>query len=483
MSPSPRLAGALVALLALLGCTGSTAPETSRSSSTTTVPGASSTGARADRTRPAAGESWSGLTKCTDAALSAFRCGVLTVPLDRGDPRGERLELNVLVAGRPDAPRTMLMLTGGPGQPGPAFAPRVVPAFAGLGEQYRIVMLDQRGTGKRALDCPRLQQERGGLDLGIPSRAAVQECARLIGPARAHYATTDTVADLESLRRALGVDRWAVNGVSYGTYVGQRYAAAHPDRVSALVLDSVVPVAGVRATLADIFPEFARVMRKVCAAPGRACPGDPAADLAAALRRQPSYGPELLNLVTGAAYVDPVRLLDVPERLRSAAAGDFGPIDEAIALSRQASGAPATQYSQGVQAATLCADSTFPWGGAQSPEQVRDGRADRAVAKLPAAGLFPFNREAARSNGEMLLCEYWPRVADRPVPASAQQVRTPTLILAGELDLGTPLVWARETNRRIPGSRLVVVPGAGHSIQIGVRHPAVNRQVAQLLLR
>lgn len=483
MATRSRLAAVVVGLLALLGCSGSAPPGTA--SPTTSLSSSTAAAASADAARPGAPQpgTWSGLAGCVDPALRAYRCGVLRVPVDRSRPRGPSLELDVLVAGRADASRTMLMLTGGPGQPGPVFAPRVLPAFAGLGGDYRVVMLDQRGTGARALSCPQLQDERGGADLGIPSRAAVRECARLIGPDREHYATTDTVADLESLRRALGVDRWAVNGVSYGTYVGQRYAAVHPDRVSALVLDSVVPVEGVSATLADIYPEFTRVMRAVCASPGRRCAGDPPADLATVLARRPSYGPQLLNVVTAMSYADPTRLLDLPERLRSAAEGDLGPLDEAIRLSRGALAAPATQYSQGVQAATLCADSVFPWGGAQSPEQVRDRRADHAVQGLAPASLFPFNRETARSNGEMLLCEYWPRVTDKTVPASAQQVRVPTLILAGELDLGTPLVWARGAQQRIPGSRLIVVPGAGHSVQVGNRHPSVNAQVARFLLR
>ena len=40
-----------------------------------------------------------------------------------------------------------------------------------------------------------------------------------------------------------------------------------------------------------------------------------------------------------------------------------------------------------------------------------------------------------------------------------------TLILAGDRDLSTPLVWATATAAAMPGSRLVVVPGAGHSVQ------------------
>ena len=74
----------------------------------------------------------------------------------------------------------------------------------------------------------------------------------------------DTVADLEDLRAALGAERWSLDGVSYGSYVAQRYATAHPDRVDRLVLDSVVPVTGFDPLLTDVYPEVARVLRAVC---------------------------------------------------------------------------------------------------------------------------------------------------------------------------------------------------------------------------
>ena len=65
-------------------------------------------------------------------------------------------------------------------------------------------------------------------DLTVPSEDAVTVVRDDPGPNRAHYATSDTVADLEDLRAALGAERWSLDGVSYGSYVAQRYAAAHP---------------------------------------------------------------------------------------------------------------------------------------------------------------------------------------------------------------------------------------------------------------
>ena len=44
------------------------------------------------------------------------------------------------------------------------------------------------------------------------------------------------VADLETLRRHLGIEDWVVLGVSWGTTLGLAYAHAHPRSVRALVL-------------------------------------------------------------------------------------------------------------------------------------------------------------------------------------------------------------------------------------------------------
>ncbi|WBQ06717.1 alpha/beta hydrolase [Kribbella sp. CA-293567] len=424
---------------------------------------------------------WTGLTPCAQPELAAYLCGELTVRLDRDDRRSKTLDLPVLVAGDPQAKRTMLLLTGGPGQPGPSLAPRVLQAFEGIKNDYRIVMLDQRGTGANALNCPELQSERGGNDLRVPSRAAVLACAATLGADREHYATTDSVADFEDLRRALSVDRWALNGVSYGTYTAQRYAAAHGSRVTHLVLDSTVPVDAFRAELVETFPEHARVLRDVCAAPGRNCPGDPAEDLSAVLRREPALGPKLLEAVTMVSYFDPVRFLFAPEALHAAAGGDNAQLQQLFALVDRFSPAPAAQYSQGIQAATLCLDLEFPWGGAQSAEHSRARKADRAVSRITPEQLWPYNATAARSNGEMVMCEYWPKVRDREVGRlSLRGVNA--LLLHGERDLGTPLVWAREAQRDLPGSRLVVVPDGGHSLQVGGA-ATVRETVTEFLLR
>src|SRR5262249_3691057 len=69
----------------------------------------------------------------------------------------------------------------------------------------------------------------------------VSACADGIGPNREFYSTRDHADDLEAVRQALGVDKVALWGTSYGTKLALEYALAYPTHVERLLLDSVLP--------------------------------------------------------------------------------------------------------------------------------------------------------------------------------------------------------------------------------------------------
>jgi proline iminopeptidase len=52
--------------------------------------------------------------------------------------------------------------------------------------------------------------------------------------------TAHLLSDMERLRELLGIDRWLVGGVSWGTTLALAYAEEHPERTTALVLNSTV---------------------------------------------------------------------------------------------------------------------------------------------------------------------------------------------------------------------------------------------------
>jgi pimeloyl-ACP methyl ester carboxylesterase len=432
---------------------------------------------------PASAAGWPRLTDA-QPCFTDYTCAYLTVPLDRSGRVPGTLRLKVAMGNNVTAPRgTLLFLSGGPGQPGAALVPRISERLAYLLDDYRLVMIDQRGTGEGAIDCPRLQAEVGGSDVTPPSAEAVRECAGLLGRTRNFYTTADTVADLEDLRRALDIPRWTIDGISYGAFVGAHYGLTYPRRVSRLVLDSVVPQDNVDPLYVASLRRTARVLRQACRE--QSCGYDPAAELAAVVRRYRN-GVGFFDLIVVASILDPkltgVGYYPVLELLHQAAQGDPDPLNEAIEdLRSNGIQAPPEQFSSGLHVATLCADLTdAPWGDSTAPLAHRDEAVARALRKLHPSETWPFPPKTAVGHGFIQGCKYWPPSRPNPRPPFSR-LTMPVLLINGDRDLSTPLEWAKEQAAQTPRGTLVVIPGMGHSIQ--GRNAEGDAAVSRFLLR
>jgi hypothetical protein len=198
---------ATVLPLALLAAACTAAPPASGPG----APSAQSGAPSAQSAAPPAVPALTGAHPCRD--LPRFTCSYLTVPLDRSGKVPGTLRLQVAAAANTHAPRgTLLFLTGGPGQPGVRFVAPVAHELATAMGAYRLLMIDQRGTGGQALDCPDLQRQMGESDTLPPTAQAVRSCAQTLGVRRNFFTTVDTVADLGSLRQALHVRSWTLDG-------------------------------------------------------------------------------------------------------------------------------------------------------------------------------------------------------------------------------------------------------------------------------
>ena len=465
---------------ALSGCSGGPAPAGMHANATSRPP--------ASPSGPAAGPAGSG-PALNLTGLSAvrpcpgtpgFSCGLLSVRLDPSGRAPGRLSLRVAVSDVATAPRGVLvLLTGGPGQPGVPFLPRLTGRLGPALRGYRLVMFDQRGTGDGALNCPALQREMGASDLAVPTPAAVRSCAAAVGPSRRYFATADTVADIEALKNALRVTRLTLDGVSYGSYVAEWFALAHPAQVSRLVLDSVVPSWNVDPLQLANMRETATVLRAACAAQN--CASDPAADLATVVRRYHD-GPALLDTLVEMSVGAP-SFAGVPAMLHAAAAGRPAALDRLIAQVHADDAVPAGELSQGLHASTLCADMPMPWGGPDTPLAARPAALARAVARLTTAQVWPFDRATAAGNGLIQTCLYWPPTPAPPAAAAprADLPPVPVLLLAGGHDLSTPLAGARAEAARAPRGHLFIVPAAGHSVQSRAAGNPAQATVARFL--
>ena len=413
------------------------------------------------------------------AGIAGFVCSTLRVPLDHSGHTPGTLGLQVAAADNVKAPRgVLLFLTGGPGQPGVPFVPRIVSRIAPVLADYRLVMFDQRGTGQfGAINCPALQAAVGSSDITVPPRRSVEECANAIGPNRRFYSTADTVADMDLLRQALGVRKMVIDGVSYGTFVAEHYALAYPTHVSKLVLDSVLPQGDPGRT--DAFylvglRAVGRVLRAACQAKP-ACGFDPASDVAWLVRHR-GDGVQIFDMLVTYEFIDPTYrnpnpaqvptgFGDVIGALHAARLGQPAHLNQLIKVLNQGGGSP-TEFSAGLHAATFCTDLRFPWGSDAVPLSQRMRALAKATARLTTSQVWPFDAKTAAGDGIMQTCLDWP--ATTPAPEASPTSRlpaVPTLILAGDRDLSTPLEWAQEEAARAPLAKLVIVHGASHSIQ------------------
>jgi pimeloyl-ACP methyl ester carboxylesterase len=415
------------------------------------------------------------------AGQPGFTCSTLAVPLDHGGRTPGELRLQVATADNANAPKgVLLFLTGGPGQPGVPFITRLATQrLPEVAKNYRFVMLDQRGTGEfGAIDCPQLQTQVGSSDIAVPTPDAVRECADIIGAKRPFYTTDQTVADFDALRRALGVDKMTVDGVSYGSFTAARYAVAFPRHVNKVVLDSVVPHVDPRrdtALYVTSLRAHARVLRDACrAAP--ACGFDPAKDLAWAVR----HGVDavaLFDALVGYEFIDPTYRAaeplpdDLPGvgdpigALHQARAGDRAKLDRLLAARDVLNPAPVASFSSGLHAATLCTDLRFPWGDSAAPLAGRAAAVERVRRQLSTRDVWPYTKDAAVGNGFVQTCLPWPSTPPGSEPANSRLPAVPTLLVNGDRDLSTPLEWAVEETGLAPKGTLVIVKGAAHSIQ------------------
>jgi pimeloyl-ACP methyl ester carboxylesterase len=350
----------------------------------------------------------------------------------------------------------LLFLTGGPGQPGVPFVTRIVNRIAPVLRNYRLVIFDQRGTGQfGAINCPALQAAVGSSDITVPPLRAVQECADSIGPNRRFYSTADTIADMDTLRQALGVRKMVIDGVSYGTFVAEHYALAYPSHVSKLVLDSVLPHADPGHT--DAFylvglRAVGRVLRAACQVKP-ACGFDPASDVAWLVRHR-GDGVQIFDMLVTYEFIDPTYrnpnpaqvpqgFGDVIDALHAARLGQPAHLDQLIEGLNQGGGSPA-EFSSGLHAATFCTDLRFPWGSDAVPVSQRISALVKATGKLTTSQVWPFDAKTAADDGIMHTCLDWPVTPPALEASPASKLpAVPTLILAGDRDLSTPLEWAR----------------------------------------
>ncbi|MBV6415827.1 MAG: hypothetical protein CMLOHMNK_00348 [Steroidobacteraceae bacterium] len=189
---------------------------------------------------------------------SRLTCGFLDVPESAAHPSARRLRIPVArirASGPAPRPDPVVFLHGGPGTGPLGLTGHTVERFAAhpFAVDRDIILFNQRGSPATdpplscaALDAGRIGIYADDIDLGVRDAritAAAVGCLEEIAAAGrdlAAYSATAAAADLEALRLALGIERWNLLAVSYGTLIALEAARVDGAGVRSLVLDSVV---------------------------------------------------------------------------------------------------------------------------------------------------------------------------------------------------------------------------------------------------
>jgi len=155
------------------------------------------------------------------------------VPLDHQEADGERITVFARELAAPDGRERpfLVYLQGGPGfeavrptrRPNsPAWVDRAL-------ADYRVLMLDQRGTGRSS-------------PIGtLPGLSARRQAEYLT-----HFRADSIVRDAEWIRRELGGERWSVLGQSFGGMCVTTYLSLAPDGLREAFITGGLPALGAR---------------------------------------------------------------------------------------------------------------------------------------------------------------------------------------------------------------------------------------------
>lgn len=170
-------------------------------------------------------------------------CGSLDVPMDYQDPDGKQISVGFMrIPASSGTPQGSIFVNpGGPsGDVYSAYGTDAIEFTAGIADDYDIVAVQPRGLWKSTpLVCYDFDDISVILrSIAEPGGTNRDACGEAFPGYPAQVTTENTARDWEEVRRALGLDRINIIGVSYGTYLGSVYASLFPEQTDKLVLDS-----------------------------------------------------------------------------------------------------------------------------------------------------------------------------------------------------------------------------------------------------
>lgn len=420
------------------------------------------------------------------------QCATVRVPLDYRDPTGRAIDLGVA-----RAPATgqrigaLFVNPGGPGATGRDFAASLATLLPRtITQRFDIIGVDPRGVGaSNPVECGIDPRELYGVDYTIDSpedratlldvtKQYVDDCTIREGDVLPFLGTRDVARDMDAVRAAIGDEQLSFLGFSYGTVIGQEYAALFPSRVRAMVLDGVVNVGRSGLQLAA---EQAAGFETALARFVAYCDGGSACQ---------TSGNALDTVQQVLALAEQPGGIPAPRANRPAGPGEatlgialalysrslWVRLDRALVAARQGDGSQlvglADQYIQSggfeIYFAVNCLDFAWP-----------SGDPDAVLRAAKQAG------EASPHFGEALVNDYI-RCADWPVPPvpllpTSAPGTPPILVVSTTGDPATPYEGGVEVAKRLATGVLVTYDGDGHTVVADGR-PCIDAIVTAYLV-
>lgn len=403
----------------------------------------------------------------SDLTRQHFACGVLMVPENWDTRQGRTISLPFSIrraAHRHDD--AVAFLIGGPGGTNVGFSSLIAKSFATVDRD--IVFLERRGAGfsEPGLFCP--PEVKADDQWNPPAVAACAAKLKAQGVDLDAYGTRAGALDLEALRKLIGVGQWDIFGASYGTRQALEVVRQNPASVRAVVLDSPYPpdVDPFAESPANHLAALDRVL-DACAADAtcaKAFPGlrQTLLDTLADLDRRPiefqgmKIGGGLFLHLLGDTLADTSALPKVP--LIISLIHDRR-IDQVFAL--------LTPQAPAAETVALVPPEKLRANGLWLSVECAERAAFAGPVKPPAGARWPVDTIkgfAVEWGGDArTACASWPV---KPQPAARAPVASaiPTLIFAGEFDPVTPTAWGEHAALTLSHSRVLVVPGMGHTV-------------------
>lgn len=361
----------------------------------------------------------------------------------------------------------VVLFAGGPGQAASDMSR--LPLVAQLRQEHDVLLIDQRGSGRNnPLDCELNSMESNSNQAQAEMKACF-DSTKALSP---QLSSLQLITDVETVRKALYYDTFALYGASYGTLTAQMYAATYPNRVQAMILDGAFAIDQNPFVMASPYAQASLEYLDTLCQSNPDCKAtlgpwkNDLFTLMAELEAQPqsltingesvTLTRQILGHGIRASLYSPAMAMHLPYGITQAKRGDWRFMNSLFATME---GMTDSMYL-GLSVGVLC------------KEQIVKGSA----AKAKQLGQNSFAKDDFFTHWHMAC----PQEASKPTyltPPDA--LNTPTLLISGALDPITPPESAELTLRYLTQAEHLVLPYDGH---VNGSKPCMSRYIKRFLL-